>query len=190
MLRPRRTRSVGRSSFVSLGLFDLRRQNYLTTEPTTFLSRQTGEIQSRGLELESSISVADGLTFTGAYTWLRDFEIVRTSDPAELHKREPTVPEHTASFWGHYRFAQGRLQGFGIGGGIRYTGESFGDIANSAELTVPDYALFDAAVSYEIGAWQLSISGRNLADRATLTCWDSCYYGSRRAVNMTIGHHW
>ena len=43
-----------------------------------------------------------------------------------IGKREPAVAEHWGSLWAHYTFQQGRFEGFGFGGGVRYIGETFG----------------------------------------------------------------
>jgi iron complex outermembrane receptor protein len=181
---------AGWNSFLSLAAFDLRRQNYLTTDPATFLSRQTGEIRSRGLELEAATTLSEGVSLTVAYTWLRDFEIVQSSDPSELGKRQPNVPAHTASLWVHHRFREGALAGVGLGGGARYVGSTFGDLANSSEMSVPGFTLFDAALSYEAHVWRLALNVRNLADKTYVSCWSTCYYGSSRSTNATLSYRW
>ena len=44
---------------------------------------------------------------------------------------------------GQYTWYDGLVAGLGIGGGVRYVGESFGDSANT--ILIPDY---DATISH------------------------------------------
>ncbi|ODA68622.1 Ferrichrome-iron receptor precursor [Methyloligella halotolerans] len=174
---------------MTFSAFDIRRQNYITSD-NNFVQSQVGEIKSSGLEFEATAEVVEGLDVIAAYTWLPDFDIEQSSDPAEVGKREPIVPEHMASLWAHYQFQQGQLEGFGFGGGVRYTGETYGDIANSALMTVPSYTLFDAMVDYETEKWRFALNVQNIEDEETLSCWDTCYYGAGRTVIGSIKRRW
>lgn len=180
------------SSFKGLftaAAFDITRQNYLTFDGS-FFPRQTGEIRARGLEFEATAELARGLDLIAAYTWLPEFEITKSSAPEEIGQREPQVPEHMASLWLHYRFGYGPLAGFGFGAGVRYTGETFGDIANSDRMTVPDYTLFDAVVDYEEDGWRLALNVSNIEDETTLTCFDTCYFGPGRTILASVRRRW
>ena len=180
----------GRRSLMTFSAFDITRQNYLTTD-NLFNQRQTGEIMSRGLEFETVAELADGLDLIAAYTWLPDFTITKSSDPLEVGKREPTVPEHWGSLWAHYQFQQGPLAGFGFGGGVRYIGETYGDSINSALMVVPSITLLDAMVDYESGGWRFAVNAHNLEDKTYVaSCWDTCYYGEGRTVIGTITRRW
>jgi iron complex outermembrane receptor protein len=182
----------GPKSLFTLAAFDIKRQNYVTFDPggNLFIPRAIGEIHSRGLEFEAVAELAEGVKFIAAYTWLPVFEITRSADPAEIGQREPTVPEHMASLWLHQRLGFGPLTGFGFGGGVRYVGETFGDIANSARMTVPAYALFDAVIDYERYGWRVALNVRNIADKVTLKCWDTCYYGEGRTIIASARRRW
>jgi iron complex outermembrane receptor protein len=179
----------GIRSLFTLAAFDITRQNYVTTD-NSFVSRQIGEIRSRGVEFEATAELAKGLDLIGAYTWLPTFEIIKSFEPTEVGKREATVPEHMASLWLHYRLQDGPLAGFGFGGGVRYIGETFGDSINSELMTVPDFTLFDGVVDYETGDWRFAINMSNIADEETLTCWDTCYYGAGRTTIASIRRRW
>jgi iron complex outermembrane receptor protein len=180
----------GPKSLFTLAAFDIKRQNYVTNIPGTFEPRAIGEIHSRGFEFEAAMDLASGLTIIAAYTWLPVFEITKSAAPLEVGKREPTVPEHMASLWAHYRFGHGPLTGFGIGGGVRYVGETFGNIANEAAWIVPDYTLFDGVIDYERYGWRFALNVRNIGDRLTIKCWDTCYYGKGRSIILSALHRW
>ncbi|RZA05196.1 MAG: TonB-dependent receptor, partial [Proteobacteria bacterium] len=85
----------------------------------------------------------------------------------------------------------GLLAGLGFGGGVRYTGEHYGDAFN--EWETPSYTLFDASVHYDFGNWRLQLSASNLADKEYIaTCNASywCYYGYPRSVTATARYQW
>jgi len=175
---------------MTFSAFDIRRQGYLTFD-NLFIPRQTGEVLSRGLEFEAVAELTDGLDFIAAYTWLPDFTITKTSNPAELNKRDAAVPEHWGSLWAHYTFQRGALEGFGFGGGVRYIGESFGDTINSDLMVVPSVTLFDAAIDYTSDRWRLALNVHNIGDELYVaTCDGSCYYGEPRTVVGTIARRW
>ncbi len=181
----------GIRSLFTLAAFDITRQNYVTYENVApFPAHQTGEIRSRGVEFEATAELARGLDLIAAYTWLPTFEITKSSNPGEIGKREPTVAEHMASLWLHYRLQDGLLAGFGFGGGVRYIGETFGNLANSADMKVPEFTLFDGVVDYEKDGWRLAVNVKNIADERTFTCDGTCYYGEGRTVLGTIGYRW
>jgi iron complex outermembrane receptor protein len=181
----------GMRALFTLAAFDITRENYVTFEPDPpFAPRQTGEIRSRGIEFEATVELARGLDLIASYTWLPTFEITASANPAEIGKRWPTVPEHTASLWMHYRLQNGSLAGFGFGGGMRYIGETFGDLANSADMKVPDFTLFDGVVDYEKDGWRFALNVVNIADEPTFTCDSTCYYGAGRSVIFSARKRW
>jgi iron complex outermembrane receptor protein len=180
----------GVKSLFTLAGFDIKRQNYVTFDNTAFAPHAAGEIHSQGIEFEGSAELASGLDIIAAYTWLPTFEITESADPIEVGQRQPITPEHTASLWLHYTLQDGPLKGFGFGGGVRYIGETFGDIENSKLMTVPDYTLFDGVVDYEFDNWRFAVNVSNIGDETTLTCWDTCYYGAGREVLASIKRRW
>ena len=75
-----------------------------------------------------------------------------------------------ASLWAKDTWYDGLVAGLGIGGGVRYVGESFGDSANT--ILIPDYTLFDATISFDfkylrpdLKGWSAQINATNLANR-------------------------
>ena len=96
-----------------------------------------------------------------------------------------------ASLWLHYRLQERhRCAGFGFGGGVRYIGETFGDIAHDADMMVPSFTLFDGVVDYERYGWRFALNVNNIADETTFTCWDTCYYGTGRTVIASARYRW
>jgi iron complex outermembrane receptor protein len=187
----------GWNSFVTVSLFELVKQNVLTPDPADPFNNQvqTGEIRSRGIELEGVASFDSGLDVTVAYTFL-DAEITKSnaesdSGESELGNRPERTAKHSASLWADYTIPQGDFAGLGAGAGVRYIGPTFGD--NFEELKLPGYTLFDASVHYDWNSFRFQLNGSNLADKAYVaSCYGetSCFYGERRAVIGTVTYSW
>jgi iron complex outermembrane recepter protein len=110
---------AGINGHFSAALFDLKRQNVLTTDPNNALqSIQTGEVTSRGLELEAVANVTPTLKLLASFT---DFRIFDSKDlnPALVGTVPTNTPSEMASLWADYTFQSGQLTGFGFGAGVR-----------------------------------------------------------------------
>lgn len=172
-------------------IFDLRRQNVQTSDPfNPLLTAQTGEIRSRGFELEAALNPMPGLKIVGAYT---AYQFETTSDvvPANIGKTLPSVPERFGSLWGDYTLQSGPFAGLGFGVGVRYVGSSWADTLNT--LVVPSYTVVDAAVHYERDGWRYAINATNLGDRTYVSsCAGAsfCYYGERLRVTGSVSYKW
>lgn len=177
----------GGESYVAAALFDLKRRNVVTYDLITFAPTQTGEVRSRGAELEVKLNLLRDFNLLAAYTY-QDVEVTK-STAADLGKRPPTIPEQTASLWADYTFAEGPLTGLGLGAGVRHTGYTYGDTRNT--FKVPGVTLADAALHYDWGATRLALNANNLFDKEYVaSCWGSCYFGPRRTVVATLRHRW
>ena len=209
----------GSNSFITASVFDLRQSNVPTLDPdpthlcgTGRCQEQSGEVRSRGFELEGKASLNDNLDITAAYAYL-DNRITKSNStvnyapltdiavgPAVSAKGTTNygVPRHTASVWADYTFHDGVAKGFGVGGGARYVGSSWGDTANT--LKVPGYTLLDAAVHYDIphinslkDNLRLAVNASNLANKeyvASCYSYSWCWYGAQRTVQASATYQW
>ena len=57
-------------------------------------------------------------------------------------------------------------------------------------MKVPDFTLFDGVLDYEKDGWRVALNINNIADETTFTCFDTCYYGTGRAIIATVRHRW
>ena len=178
------------NSSVTVSLFNLTRQNVQTTDPNNAANTiQTGEVRSRGVELEGIASFDFGLDVIASYTY-QDVEITK-SNRGDQGNRPTTVPQHVAALWADYKIPDGPLGGLGLGAGVRYKGTSFGDAANT--LTVDDFVLVDAAVHYDWRGLRAAINVENLLDNRHVTSCSSanaCFYGTDRTVVGSVRYRW
>jgi iron complex outermembrane receptor protein len=182
---------TGFDGHFGVAVFDLKRQNVLTTNPLNVLqSVQTGEVTSRGIELEAVANVAPGLKVTAAFT---NFDIFVSKDlnPALIGTVPTNTPSEIASLWGDYTFQTGQLTGFGFGAGVRYNGISYADTANT--LVVPSYVVGDAAIHYEVRNWRFALNVTNIGDKIYVgSCQTAtaCFYGDRRRAVASVSYKW
>jgi len=173
----------------NLALFELTQQNVRKTEAGN-IRTQLGEVRSRGVELEGAAEVIDNLSLVGSVTLL-DAETTKTTNLAQAEKgKTPSqVSDRLASLWATYRFSEGWLNGFAIGAGARYTGESYGDNRETERLRVSSYTLYDAMLSYKLQDVTFQVNANNVTDKEYVaTCDYYCWYGNRRNVIASVSY--
>lgn len=130
--------------FITGAIFDLREDNvveYINGEPVP-----TGGITSKGVEVTLAANPVDGFNLRGAIGLL-DAEIVSQNEVTNGH-RPGNVPDTTASLWASYEFQnpESTLRGLGIGSGITYASNRYGDNGHNFELG--DYTIVDTGLWY------------------------------------------
>ncbi|SDT12067.1 TonB-dependent siderophore receptor [Pseudomonas prosekii] len=187
----------GSKTLLSAAVYDLTQKNVSvsTTVGATPITSQTGEVKVKGLELEAVSDVTDNLKIIAAYT-LAKSEVQKGDNKGN---RLQLMPNQQASLWADYTWHNGVLDGFGIGAGARYTGNTYGDQGNTWLGKANAYTVFDAALHYDLGRLDNSLKGASLALNATnlldkdyiSTC-DSfyCYYGDQRSVVASASYKW
>ncbi|PWE44336.1 TonB-dependent siderophore receptor [Pseudomonas prosekii] len=187
----------GSKTLLSAAVYDLTQKNVAvtTTVGNVPITSQTGEVKVKGLELEAVSDVTDNLKIIAAYT-LAKSEVQKGDNKGN---RLQLMPNQQASLWADYTWHNGVLDGFGIGAGARYTGNTYGDQGNTWLGKANAYTVFDAALHYDLGRLDNSLKGASLALNATnlldkdyiSTC-DSfyCYYGDQRSVVASASYKW
>ena len=175
----------GFDGFFSAAIYDLKQKNVTTT--VGGVTQQMDEAHVKGLELEGVASLADGLDLRAAYTYMDSEVSGRVNNGKELD----STPRHAASLWLDYTFAEDTaLEGFGIGGGVRYVGKRYGDAANAFEMK--GLALLDLGVHYEKNGYRASLLVQNLTDKEYISSCSTfgCYYGDGRTVMGKLTYRW
>jgi iron complex outermembrane receptor protein len=188
----------GSNTLLSAAVYDLTQKNVsvtTTNSDNVSITSQTGEVKVKGLELEAVSDVTENLKVIAAYT-LAKSEVQKGDFKGN---RLQLMPNQQASLWADYTWHNGVLDGFGIGAGARYTGNTYGDQGNTWLGKADAYTVFDAAVHYDLGRLDNSLKGASLALNATnlfdkdyiSTC-DGfyCYYGDQRSVVASATYKW
>lgn len=170
---------------LSAAVYDLTKSNVLTADPDNEgYNVQTGEICHRGIELEARGNLTEEISILAAYSYI-DSEILQSND-GDQGNENYLVPNQTASLWGQYDFA-GLLDGLGLGAGVRYVGESWGDTANTR--SVDDYVIADLALRYAWDGFIARLGVTNLFDEqyyATCDAYFGCILGEGRETTLTL----
>ncbi|WP_426607786.1 ferrichrome porin FhuA [Pantoea anthophila] len=177
---------------VTAAVYQLTKTKNLTAEPGNVLfSVQSGEIRSRGVELEAKAALNANVNLTASYTYT-DAEY--TEDTLLKGKTPVQVPKHMASLWSDYTFHETALSGVTLGAGVRYVGESQGLYSSGAEqnqnFKVAGYTTVDAALKYDLGRFGLpgssvGVNVNNLFNREYVaSCYReyACYWGAERQI--------
>lgn len=181
-----------RDLMASIALFDLHQLDVVSSDSRTNIKKQTGEVGSKGVELESRLGLTDALKVTASYTFT-DAETLKSETASEVGKRPSWIPEHMASLWTSYRFDMGLT----AGAGVRYVGTTF-NVNN--DLKVPAYDLYDLAMSYDLGRASASLRGvtakltvSNVFDHEYVSAssreWAN-FYGSGRSAMASVNYSW
>ncbi len=178
----------GGDTMLSAAVYQLTQQNVLSIDPVdTNFSVQTGEIRSRGAELDARTKIGGHANLIASYAYT-DARVTADNNTDAVGKRRGMVPYNQASAWVDYDFGLWGMKNLKVGGGVRYVGSTLGlYVAGS----VPAYTLVDAMVAYETGPWRLSLNATNLGDKEYIaSCSYACFYGDRRKVVAAAVYRW
>ncbi len=169
--------------------YDIVEKNRPTNDPADPINVfQTGEVTSKGFELEGAFEIPGDIQLTAAYT----FNNARVSESLytyEEGERVNDVPRNQASAWAVKAFPVGSEAVLRVGAGVRYIGNTR-STGPANVITTPSYTLVDALVSLDWDRWTAAINATNLFDKSYYTAcrtFGDCFSGNRRYVVGSLG---
>lgn len=181
----------GTKTLITAAVFDIVQQNVLTADTVTGhtgFNVQTGEVRSRGFEAQATTSLTDGLSLIAAYSQQK-VEVTQSNN-ADLGKVPVLIPERQASLWADYTFPAGPVGAVGFGGGVRYIGTTYMDLANA----IPNdaYTVYDAAFHYEVKGFRLALNVTNIFNKEQALCTTAggCQWISPQTVTLSARYKW
>lgn len=176
-----------RGDFIaSAAVFDLVQENVLKNRSGLDKAVQTGEVRSRGLEIEAKGPVARNVQLIASYAYT-DAKVTKSEDSTELGQPVSYQPRHQAALW--TRLDHWLMPGLHVGLGARYTGSTADWGGTGAR--VPAFTTLDALLGYATGPWTLRLNVNNLTDKSTLLCnggW--CVYGDGLRATASVAYRW
>lgn len=152
---------------VNLALYQIIQQNVLVNalDPANpQRMTQRGEERARGFEIDAMGRLLPNLSITANYAF-NEAIITQSSTPELIGRAKENAPLHQGGFWAKYTFDDlalgGALDGLGIGLGGNAVSERF---VSDFTFKIPAYAIFDAALYYTVGKFQVSANFYNIAD--------------------------
>lgn len=179
---------MGLDALFTVALYNLRETNMATTDTDhPGFSIQTGEVRSQGLELDGRINITPAWTVLGSWNLIS--QTVRSANDGTQGKHPVGVSRNTAKLWSQYAF-NGALDGFSVGGGVRYMGTSYANTSNT--LKVPATTVYDARVAYQWRQWQLALNADNIGNKTYIASCNNlgCEYALKRQYVATVSYAW
>jgi iron complex outermembrane receptor protein len=177
-------------TLVTLAAFDLTETNRQTNDPNEVLNVvQTGEVESKGVELEVSHEIARDLNVTAAYSHTQA-EVTQSNFAPEVGQQLSDTPKDQASLWGVKTLTLNDALALRVGGGVRYVGETV-SISGAGSLTTPSYTLADALASLDARSWSFTVNATNVFDKsyyAPCRAFGDCFTGNRRVIFGTASY--
>nr|WP_313515917.1 TonB-dependent siderophore receptor [Pseudomonas sp.] len=186
----------GWNTSFTASVYDLVKEDDVIADAITGGVRQVGESRSKGVELELNSDLNENLNLVASYSYT-DARITKDGPGSLLEDHQMTgVPRNQASVWATYRFLDGMLSGFHIGGGVRHFDSTFAYTAASlyGTLDTGDVTLVDASVGYRIDEhWSAEVNAKNLFDQEYVAGCNNagrCYWGEERTLLGTVSFNW
>ncbi len=180
---------------VTFAAFSMTQDNRITSDPNNpLLQRQVGQVRTVGEELQATGTILRSLDVTFNYTHLnpivtRSYGTTAGSVGADYHKMLQPVAKDQLGLWSHYTVRRTLLAGVGFGGGARYQGPKWGDLANTFQT--PGYTLFDGALDYTMERWRFGLNSSNLFNKRYISSCSTtfnCYYGATRSAIGSVNY--
>ncbi|KQV89796.1 TonB-dependent siderophore receptor [Rhizobacter sp. Root1221] len=182
-----RYQAPDQQSTYTAAVFDLVRRNVTTTEPGGTGRVQTGEVTSRGVELEARTALTPRIAMVAQYTYL-DTEITRSGNGDE-GLQQKGAPKHSASLWAKYAFRVADAVPAYTALGMRHLGAMRSTSDGNADLRNGSLTLWDAAVGLERGPWRIALNINNVFNTQKLfdcgTLDSLCYRSAERTANLS-----
>jgi iron complex outermembrane recepter protein len=181
--------------------FEINQSSILRPTPGSIANQvATGEVRSRGFEMEAVANLAPGTNLTLSYTHL-DFRFVRqtslvTGQAIDGNRLSGIPGDSVAAFLSYLFPPASPLRGLTLGGGVRFATNSFADDENTQRN--PTVTLFDALVAYDFAAidprykgFNAQVNVQNLFDRDYKNCFAGlCYRGAPATVIGSLIYRW
>ena len=171
-------------------VFNLVRKNVTTAaaqDPDALV--QSGEVRSRGLELEARAGLARNLSVVAQYTYL-DTDITESNNGDRGLPQQGAV-KHSASVWTRYQHKLNDTWLANAGLGLRYYGKARSSLDyGNVNLTNPSFGMLDMAIGLEQKSWRYALNFNNVLDKQVLLDCDGtfCYRSAERTVNVSASY--
>lgn len=181
--------------------FDIVQSSVLRQDPNNLTATvATGSVRSTGFEMEMIANLAPGTNLTLAYTHLDLRYVSQTSlvtgQPIDGNALSGLPGDTFTSFLSYFFPLSSPLRGLTLGGGMRFSANSFADDENT--FRNPTVTLFDALVAYDFAAldpkykgFRAQVNGYNVLNRDYYNCQAGyCYRGSPATVIGSLIYRW
>jgi iron complex outermembrane receptor protein len=151
----------GGRALATAAWFQIWKQNVLTADPEDSQFRvQTGEQQSKGIELEVAGEVAPGLSLNASYAYTDAF--ISEDNTTPVGTPLVNVPRHAGGVLGNYRVSRGPLTGLSAGASLYSVGKR--RVALFSPFQLDAYTRVDVFATYRLAGWRIQVNVKNAFD--------------------------
>jgi iron complex outermembrane receptor protein len=126
------------------------------------LLQQRGQEQSKGVDIDINGRILNNLSVSANYAYTQS-TITQSASPALVGTGKEFTPDHMGAVWLRYNIIRGGLKGLGLSFGGNFVSSQ--NTTQYAQITLPTYTVFNAALFYQIQRVQLSVNVNNLTDK-------------------------
>jgi iron complex outermembrane receptor protein len=157
----------GKRLLTQVAVYNITKNNALTSDINNpGFSVQTGEIKSKGIELDLMGSIGKNWNIVANYAYT-DAKITKDNNP-NLEGTKQQAPLHTTNAWIKYTITDGLLKDLGVGiGGSYYSNQytfTTRKAASDPQAKLPDYKSLNASLSYKTGNLLFALNIDNLTN--------------------------
>jgi iron complex outermembrane receptor protein len=154
---------------ITASVYDMKKNDVGTADPDPAhqgFYLKTGQIRSTGVDVDIAGRVNANLYVNINYAYVNP-RITKDEDKTRVGLQNPGTCKNLANAWLKYQVNDGLLQGLGFGAGYQYTDKrrAFGFNSSDGSKYLPAYSLFDAALSYTTGKFNINLNVYNLANK-------------------------
>lgn len=173
-----------RNAMFTAAIYRITDTNRQTNDPENVLNVvQTGEIESKGFELEGAYVFDNDFTVTASYSH-SEAEVTQSNTTWQVGRRLDDTPQDLASVWLAKGFQVGDDMRLRAGLGGRYVGSTV-SASEFTSIRTPSYALADAMLELQMPDWVFALNVTNLFDKeyfAPCRYFGDCFSGNTRTV--------
>ncbi|MFP2872488.1 TonB-dependent siderophore receptor [Acetobacter tropicalis] len=189
--KPSQSAPWGDRFMLTADFFDLVETNVLTPDPVdSTYDIQAGEQRTKGFEFEGVGRLPWKIDFLASFTY-QDPKITKSTTTSQVGQRPVAVPSHMASLFLKRDFHILPDLVTGVGGGVRYTGNTAGSLPET--FSVPSQLVWDIVAHIDYKRASIQLNGTNITDRryvAICTRNVACAWAPGRAMFVTLAYRW
>ena len=148
---------------LNVSLYKVTRHNFLVNIGTDTVP--VGKQRTQGLDVDLSAEPLPGWKMYSNYAF-QQAKLVSVQQPAGnpgVDGNEPVgIPQHSLGMWSTYELQEGRLKGFGFGGGVTFKDSIFINLQNTSRI--PSYVTGDLVFFYHQDRYEAQLNISNIGD--------------------------
>lgn len=189
---------------ITVAAYEINRTNVLVASGTNFtvptgsaqvgqaISRLDGKQQSRGFEAEVQWQPIPNWQMQAGFAYSKAIIAASSKNPTSVGLDLANAPRRTGNLWTRYNFANGPLQGLGLGFGTIYVGQAWaGDPTTTVYYRLPGWVRVDSSLFYKWKNYDFALNVQNLFDRRYISSAQSALtlnIGEMRKLTLSVGH--